>query len=150
MNIINAQMLFGKTLILANKIQTFGDSIFDDFTLKQWFLLVTIKNIPEQDPNVQTIAEISGTSRQNIKKMLDILSAKGYVRLTVSQSDRRALSVSLTEKTKDYLDKNEEKGVELTKYLFEGISDSDIDTANKVSLTMLENLNKMEKHYEKI
>lgn len=150
MNIINAQRMFGETLILANRIQLFGDNLFQDFTLKQWFLLVTIHNIPDGNVNVTEIAKLSGTSRQNIRKMLTILSSKGYVNLHASEDDGRALTVSLTPKAHNYLNENEANGVRLTKLLFNGVNDQDIKVMNNVYEIMFRNLKEMENNNEKI
>lgn len=149
MDIKNAQLLFGGSLILANRIQSYGDTLFEDFSLKQWFLLVTILNMPEQNPSINMISIRSGTSRQNIKKMLNILFKKGYVNLEKSSDDSRALSVSLTPKARTYLIDNEDFGVTLTERLFRGISDANIKNVNEVYSKLFENLNEMENTYEK-
>lgn len=149
MDIKNAQLLFGGSLILANRIQSYGDTLFEDFSLKQWFLLVTILNMPEQNPSINMISIRSGTSRQNIKKMLNLLFKKGYVNLEKSLNDSRALSVSLTPKARAYLTDNEDFGITLTERLFRGISDANIKNVNEVYSKLFENLNEMENTYEK-
>ncbi len=149
MDIKNAQLLFGGSLILSNRLQRYGDTVFEDFSLKQWFLLVIIQNISEPEPSINMIAKTSGTSRQNIKKMLNILFKKGFVNLVKSQNDSRALSVSLTPKALDYLADNEDFGVTLTERLFRGISDADIQTVNAVYDKLFNNLDEMEKCNEK-
>jgi len=149
MNVRNAQLLFGGSLILANRLQNYGDTIFEDLSLKQWFLLITILNIPEQKPSINIIAKKSGTSRQNIKKILDILLRKDYINLEKSSNDARALSVSLTPKAFTYLTDCEDLGVTLTERLFRGISDANIQTANDVYGKLFKNLDEMEDCNEK-
>lgn len=149
MDVISAQKMFGYTLILANKIQSMGDGLIKEFSLKQWFLLITVKNMPGESPNVNEIAEVSGTSRQNVRKMLEILSRKGYVSLGASRSDARALTVSLTQRAVEYLSQNERYGEELTEKLFCGIDDASIWNTLEVYEKMLENIEGMVKSYEK-
>lgn len=149
MDINNAQLLFGRSLILSNRIQRYGDTVFDDLSLKQWFLLVIILNISEQKPSVSMIAKTAGTSRQNIKKMLNILLKKGFVNLIKSPNDSRALSVALTPKARTYLADSDDLGVTLTERLFRGISDVNIQTVNAVYNKLFKNLDEMENCNEK-
>ena len=74
-----AEYIIGSISLLSNKITLLGDTIFPDITFKQWFLLMMISKIERQDKNLNSIAEVVGTTRQNVKKMLLPLQSKGYV-----------------------------------------------------------------------
>ena len=88
--------VFGSILLLANKLQSWGDGLFDELTLKQWFLLLMISKIKIQNPTIKEIADFTRTSRQNTKKMLEQLEKKGFVHINQSEVDARALNVSLS------------------------------------------------------
>jgi DNA-binding MarR family transcriptional regulator len=120
------EFIFGSILILSNKIQIWGDTILTDLTLKQWFLLVLISKMKAKNPTLNEISEISGTSRQNVKKMLEHLVENKYLKIHKSKSDARALSVSLLKKTYDYFEGMEKKGAEAINSLFAETTDEEL------------------------
>ncbi len=141
MNRINkAQRVFGYILLLGNKLQLFGDSLMEDFSLKQWFLLIMIKEMPMDSPSVNQIAEFTGTSRQNIRKMLAILERKEYINMKPSETDTRALCITLTNKTKNYMDTHEKWGEQLTERLFCEVSEKELDVFMRVSERLFQNI----------
>lgn len=135
-----AQRVFGYTLLLGNKLQMFGDSLMEDFTLKQWFLLIMIQNMEMESPSVNQIAEAMGTSRQNIRKMLSILERKGYVAMKTSETDSRALSVILTEKTKSFMESHEKWGEQIMENMFQDISEEELEVCMRVSEKIFQNI----------
>lgn len=122
------EYIIGSISLLSNKITLFGDSIFPDITFKQWFLLMMISKMELQDKNLNSIAEFTGTTRQNVKKMLVPLESKGYVIIEKSNNDARALKVELTEKTYQYFADNDKPAACETNKLFSLFSDTEIDS----------------------
>jgi len=115
--------------MLSNKMQTWVDSFFPDLTFKQLFLLLFIDKMETENPTVKAVADFTGTSRQNVKKMLERLEIDGYVSLTRSEKDARAWSVALTEKSFAYFAEHEQKSAEVVGELFTDISDGDLESA---------------------
>ena len=131
MNRLNHEAyVFGMFLLLANKLQIWGDSILEDITLKQWFLLMLISKMA-QKPTIKEIADFSGTSRQNTKKMLEQLAKKNYVRISKSKTDDRALNVVLTKKTYSFFADNEKKTNDSLRTLFTEIHDDELVITEK-------------------
>ena len=120
------EYIFGSILLLSNKMQIRGDKILSDITLKQWFLLVLISKMENKNPTIKEIAEFSGTTRQNVKKMLEQLHNKKYIKIQSSKTDSRALNVSLLKKTFDYFIENEKKVTEAAHQMFSEITDEEI------------------------
>lgn len=121
------QYVFGMVLLLANKLQIWGDNILDDVTFKQWFLLMLISKMNIQNPTIKDISDFSGTSRQNVKKMLEQLANKKYVNINKSITDERALSVKLTKKAFLYFANNEKMAADNVNLLFSSISDEELN-----------------------
>ena len=134
------QRVFGYTLLLGNKLQLFGDSVMEEFSLKQWFLLIMINEMPMDSPSVNQISKFMGTTRQNIRKMLVILEKKGYIDMQPSEKDARAFCVTLTDKAKNYIDTHEKWNEELLELLFQGISERELEVFMKVSEKLFQNL----------
>jgi DNA-binding MarR family transcriptional regulator len=125
------EYVFGSILLLSNKIQVWGDNIISDLTLKQWFLLALISKMENKNPTLNEISEFTGTSRQNVKKMLEHLDEKKYLKMKKSKVDARALNVSLLKKTYDYFNDNEENGAKAINSLFSEITDEDLNITYK-------------------
>lgn len=125
------EYVFGSTLLLANKLQIWGDNVLDDLTMKQWFLLMLISKMGIQNPTIKEIANFTGTSRQNVKKMLEHLEKKEYVSIDKSETDARALNVTLSTKTFEYFIKNEKKGAEAVQGLFTEITDNELSITSR-------------------
>lgn len=150
-NVQQQQYVFGSILLLANKLQITGDKLFDDLTLKQWFLMIMIFNMENKSPAINEISEFTGTTRQNVKKMLLPLESKGYLTIHKSNSDARALNVQLTKKSFDYFSQNEKYGEELTKKLFKDINNDDLTATTRVLEKLMDNcihIKKGEELYE--
>ena len=61
------QAVFASIFILQNRLQTAGEKLQTEISMKQWLLLATVECCP--GPRTLTnIGELMGCSRQNIKK----------------------------------------------------------------------------------
>ncbi|MCL2111992.1 MAG: MarR family transcriptional regulator [Clostridiales bacterium] len=120
------EYVFGSILLLANKFQIWGDKVLEELTLKQWFLLMLISKMSIQNSSIKEIANFTGTSRQNVKKMIEHLEDKKYVNVIKSETDARALNISLTKKTYDYFNAYEDKGAEAVNTLFSDITNDEL------------------------
>lgn len=122
---------FGMILLLANKFQIWGDSLLPDITIKQWFLLILTSKMNKQMPTITEIADFTGTSRQNTKKILEQLAKKKFVSIKKSKTDERALNVMLSQKTFDYFSANDKTAADNVNKLFFCISDEELNTTVK-------------------
>jgi DNA-binding MarR family transcriptional regulator len=140
---IQKQYIFGSIFLLDNRLQSIDFDLLEDMTLKQWFLLIMIKNIDLELPSVQDVANFIGSTRQNIKKMLDSLEKLGYVRLEIARHDRRSYSVTLTDKCYQYFEQHAKAGEEVIDLLFAGISDKEIECTSNLFNTLFYNIEGM-------
>jgi DNA-binding MarR family transcriptional regulator len=120
--------VIGAVSLLSNRFSRFADSLHKDITFKQWFLLMMISRMGDDPKNVRDIAEYTGTSRQNVKKMLASLEKKDYVTCSRSSEDGRALHVDLTDKAYRYFEENDDLAARKTNELFEPISNAELNT----------------------
>lgn len=122
------EYIIGSISLLSNKLTQFGDVLLPDITFKQWFLLIMISKMEGEEKSINSIAEFVGTTRQNVKKMLTLLEAKGYVIVSKSAYDARALKVELTEKAYQYFLANDASTAKETNQLFVSFSNAEIDS----------------------
>jgi DNA-binding MarR family transcriptional regulator len=142
------QFIFGSISLLANRLQAAGDGVMKEITLKQFLLLIVIENIDKDDPSLNDIAIEMGSTRQNIKKMIDILAAKGFVKVTRLENDKRNLSVSLTERAYTFFKKYDKAGNEFLGKLFEDISEENMKILYETFTKLFENISGLEGNNE--
>lgn len=90
--------IFASLFILANRLQVLGDSLDEQITIKQWLLIAVISKSNKEAITVSELSKFIGSSRQNVKKMADILERQGFVSLNKDPNDARVVQVSITEK----------------------------------------------------
>lgn len=148
MNIPAKEFIFASIFLLSNKLQTLGDSLLQEITLKQWLLLMTIDSLKKDPLSVTELAVFIGSSRQNVRKMLGTLENKGYVNLLQNTQDKRNLSVSLTAKARDFFVRFEPNGDAFLVQLFEGVTLHQLECTKTTMETLFENHERMEQKYE--
>lgn len=89
--------LFGLLFALQNRLQAVGDTFYEEITCKQFFLMACMNLFQGEAPTVQDLAQVMGSSHQNVKQILNKLEQKGFVSVEPDEADRRKLRISLTE-----------------------------------------------------
>ena len=99
------QAIFSSIFVLENRMQTAGEKLQTQISMKQWLLLAMAACCP--DPRTLTnVGNLMGCSRQNIKKLALALEKKGFVRLLLGVNN--SVLIELTDKVDQY-DKESEK-----------------------------------------
>lgn len=119
--------VFSTLFIAGNKLQTLFDNHIPKVSLKQFMLLSIVRQSKEQLTFTQ-LGNILGCSRQNIKKLADVLMKKGFITIQQSPHDIRALCICPTEKVNDFYENEFSEYQEDLKYLFEVYTDKEIET----------------------
>lgn len=142
---INPQyILFGGTFVLANKLQYVGDKHYAEVSLKQWFLLRTLSDMPKTpSPTISQLAAEMDATRQNTAKMLGPLQAKGYVSLASNPADKRSQSITLTPLGMQCLQNAAAQNQGFLTNIFANIPPQNIATAAQVLVQMVQNLERM-------
>lgn len=119
--------IFSTLFIAGNKLQTLFDAHIPEVSLKQFMLLSIVRQSKEQLTFTQ-LGDLLGCSRQNIKKIADVLTKKGFITIEQSPNDTRAMCICPTERANDFFLNDFSKYQEELKYLFEVYSDREIET----------------------
>lgn len=123
------KFIFASIFLLANKFQVIGDSYLanDEMTTKQWFLIVIISQF-EKPPMLTEVANLMGSSRQNVKQLALKLQENGFLNIERDKKDGRTLRLKLTEKNQRFWDKKREKDMDFIVDLFKCLSQEEINT----------------------
>jgi DNA-binding MarR family transcriptional regulator len=130
MDVIDKQKyIFGSLFLIANKLQVLGDQYLgrDGVTTKQWLLTVMISQFYDNPPILSKVAELMGSSRQNVKQLALKLEKKEMLNIHKDEQDARALRLKLTEKSKMFWEKRQEQDEQYVENLFENFSEEEID-----------------------
>lgn len=119
--------IFSTLFIAGNKLQTLFDNHIPEVSLKQFMLLSIIRQSKEPLSFTQ-LGNLLGCSRQNIKKIADILIKKEFITIQQSPLDTRAMCICPTKKVNDFFINDFSEYQEELKYLFEVYTDKEIET----------------------
>ena len=117
--------IFSTLFIAGNKLQTLFDNRIPEVSLKQFMLLSIVRHAKKPLTFTQ-LGNLLGCSRQNIKKLADVLRKKGFITIQRSPQDTRAMCICPTEKVADYFANDFAEYQEELKYLFEVYTDKEI------------------------
>lgn len=119
--------IFSTLFIAGNKLQTLFDNHIPEVSLKQFMLLSLVRQ-SEEPMTFTRLGKMLGCSRQNIKKLADVLSKKGFITISQSPLDTRAMCICPTEKVTDFFENDFAVYQEELKYLFEVYTSEEIKT----------------------
>lgn len=131
--------LLGVLSTFDNRYQAKADSFFEDISWKQFFAIICI-NLCKEPPTLKELAEIMGSSHQNVKQILMKLEKKGYVQILPDEGDKRKQRIVLTEKTRAFCEEHEEGSQRIVGKIFEGIDPRDIGVTINTIMQMEKNL----------
>lgn len=143
-NMSQKAYIYGAIYSLSNRLQALGDKIDPEISTKQWFVLAAVSKFNDKVPNIGDIANMLGTSRQNVKKIAKILEEKGYLKLTKGKKDSRNIELVLTESCFEYFRSRENQEEEYINQLFSGIDDNMLDLLYNSMIKLVENTDRME------
>lgn len=119
--------IFSTLFIAGNKLQTLFDRHIPALSLKQ-FMLLSIARQSKEGLTFTQLGDLLGCSRQNIKKLADALSKKGFITIRPSPHDARALCICPTEKADAYFANDFQKYQEELNTLFEVYTEKEIES----------------------
>jgi DNA-binding MarR family transcriptional regulator len=133
--------------VLANKLQVIGDQYLGSvgITTKQWLLTAMISQFRDSPPTLSEVAELMGSSRQNVKQLALKLEGKGFLNIQKDEKDARALRLKLTEKSKTFWGKREKQDNQFIQDLFKDFSEEEADIIYRGFGKLFEKIEKLEK-----
>ena len=141
------QAIFSSIFILQNRMQTAGEKLQTEISLKQWLLPAITACCPE--PRTLTnIGNLMGCSRQNIKKLALTLEKKGFVRLLLEGNN--SVRIELTDKVGQYAEEIGERHSQFLKLLFTDFNKDEIDLLFRLYVKLFAGIGRGEKYAEKL
>jgi len=136
--------LFGTLFAFGNSLQATGDAFYKEITSKQFFLLICL-SIFKENPTINELSDVMGSSHQNVKVIADKLASKGYIRIYKDDRDRRKQRIGMTPKMQELDHIYEEKSKEFMKRFYEGLTEEEMETTYKTMVKLEQNLAQLRK-----
>lgn len=131
--------LIGLLSAFENRFQAAADNMMKEISWKQFFAIICI-NLCKESPTVKELAEIMGSSHQNVKQILLKLEAKGFVSIATDEQDKRKQRIEITQYCKDFCSRNDESSGEFMKQMFSGIAPKQLQATIQTIIMMDSNL----------
>lgn len=131
--------LLGLLSAFDNRFQACADAFFKEITWKQFFAIICI-NLCKESPTINELSDIMGSSHQNVKQILLKLESKGFVCMVNDATDKRKQRILITDKCREFCEKNDDESIKKINRLFEGIDTEQIMITIKTIIEMERNL----------
>lgn len=143
------KFIFGSLFVLNNNLQTVGDQYFkvDDITTRQWFLTIIIDQFGDYSPTLSEVAELMGSSHQNVKQLALKLEEKEFVKIQKDEKDARVLRLSLTHKCETFWEKRQEQDNQFIRDLFQDITEVELGVLSISLNKLIDRIFTMKKQY---
>ncbi len=139
------QAIFSSIFVIQNRMQTAGDKIQTQLSMKQWLLIAMTDACPE--PRTLTnVGNLMGCSRQNVKKLALSLEDKGFVNLVLGSNN--SVHIELTEKAGEYTREMASRHQETLKLLFADLSEEEIEQLFSLYAKLFAGVERVEKYAE--
>ena len=140
----SSYFLLGLLSAFDNRFQAFADKEIGEISWKQFFAIICI-NMCKQEPTIKELADIMGSSHQNVKQILLKLESKGFVQIKSDTQDKRKQRVCITDKCRDFCACNDDKSIRVMTGMFEGISEEELRATIGTIIKMEGNLKNISK-----
>lgn len=134
--------LLGLLSAFDNRFQALADKLIGEISWKQFFTIICI-NMCKESPTINELAEIMGSSHQNVKQILLKLEKKEFVEIVPDSNDKRKQRVILTEKCMQFCNDNDDKSTMVMKSMFEGITQEQLQVTIQTIIQMEHNLKRI-------
>jgi len=134
------KILFGLLLSFSNVLQTVGDTFYQEITIKQFYLLICLSLFEDDAPTINQLAEVMGSSHQNVKQILNKLKASGFLNTMTDSKDKRKTRIIKTKKLEEFDKKYQSETIIFMKKFYENVTEEQIRSTIKTIIQLEKNL----------
>lgn len=141
------QAIFSSIFVLQNRMQTAGEKIQTQISMKQWLLLAMAGSCPE--PRTLTnIGTLMGCSRQNVKQLATALEKQGFIRFVFG--DNNSVQIELTDKATKYAEEIGERHAQTLRLLFEDFTEEEIKSLYTLHAKLYAGIKRVEEYAKEL
>ena len=137
--------LLGLLSAFDNRYQAAADAFFKEITWKQFFAIICI-NLCKEAPTINELADVMGSSHQNVKQILLRLEKKGFIATVPDKKDKRKQRIIVTDEARAFMEENDNNGQQ-SRYIigriFAGVDEQSLMTTIHTIMKMERNLSEI-------
>lgn len=141
------QAIFTSIFILQNRLQTAGEKIQTDISMKQWLLLALATTYHDTCTLTQ-LGTIMGCSRQNVKKLASSLEKKGFLQLTPGRNN--SVIIEFNEIVGKYLNSMSERHQKTFELLFQDFKEEEITELFRLYSKLYQGIERVEQYADEL
>ena len=134
--------LIGLLSAFENRFQAVADAEMKELSWKQFFAMICV-SLCKDAPTVKELAQIMGSSHQNVKQILIKLEKKGFVSVEEDAEDRRKQRIRLTQYAAQFCAQNDDRSMQLLQRMFQGVSEEQLQMTIQTLLQLESNLKEL-------
>lgn len=135
----SSYFLLGLLSAFDNRFQAIADKSMKEISWKQFFAIICI-DLCKEKPTLKELAEIMGSSHQNVKQILLKLEKKGFVNIVTDERDKRKQRIELTRYCMNFCQKNGEVSTQIIGRMFNGISEEQLQATIQTIIQIEDNM----------
>ena len=139
----SSYFLLGLLSAFENRFQAVADKAIVEVSWKQFFAIICI-NMCRESPTIKELAEIMGSSHQNVKQILLKLEKKGFVEIAADPADRRKQRVVLTPYCMEFCRQNDDRSMAMIQSMFTGVSEEQLQVTIQTIMQIENNLKEVQ------
>ncbi|EMS72579.1 MarR family winged helix-turn-helix transcriptional regulator [Ruminiclostridium cellobioparum] len=122
------QQAYATLMAVANKLEAQDDKYYKGLTSRQYMAILAVFHLPPEETTVKNIAKKLGTTKQNANQLIAAIEKKGYIIISASERDKRAINIKVTESGMQAILKSTETGVIFMSEVFKNFAEHELDT----------------------
>jgi DNA-binding MarR family transcriptional regulator len=122
------QQAYATLMSASNKLEKQADKYFKKLTARQYMAILAILHLPQEETTVKNIAKKLGTTKQNANQLLTTIEKKGYIAISSSDIDKRAVNIKVTESGLQAMVESAESGTVFMADIFHGFNEKELET----------------------
>jgi len=123
-----AQQTLVTLFSVTNKLQMQGDKHLQNITIRQMLAIPALIHAPDGKATINHLARSMGTTKQSAKQIVDAMKRKGYLSVSPSERDKRAVNIAVTPEGQNAFRICSERTDEFLADIFDDFTTEDLET----------------------
>ena len=136
--------IFASLFILGNRLQTSFDKIDPLVSMKQFMVLIMLRQVPKDGLDLTSCGELLGCSRQNIKKLAAALEKKQLITIRRNSEDKRRQVLSLSDQGEEYFQAVAKLHKDALATIFKDYSDEELEQFFSIFMKLYSGADRLE------
>ena len=122
------QQAYSTLMSAANKVENRADKNIKGLTSRQYMAILAVLHLPPEETTIRNIAHKLGTTKQNANRLIAAIEKKGYLTVSGSKKDKRAVNIRVADSCLPVLLECAENGTAFLSDIFREFTENELKT----------------------